>query len=159
MVEFLIPMWMAILTFIIIILYPHRKTCFQWFWKRQREREGETSVWDRNVNWLPARACPDQESNLQPGHERWPGTKPATFWSALQEHPLTNWVTPLGLYKIFNNHRICSNCLGRGLKTWAPGWGHLGLNPGSVWLWASDLPPPTLQLLHLQNRDTIVVSL
>ena len=48
---------------------------------RERERERETSMWERNINWLASCTHPDRGLNPQPGHVPWLGTEPATFRS------------------------------------------------------------------------------
>ena len=42
-------------------------------------RERETSIWERNINWLPPRR-PDQGWNPQPRYVPWPRIELPTFW-------------------------------------------------------------------------------
>ena len=62
---------------------PHLRTFFFIAFRergRKRERQKETWVQERNINWLPSRTCPDQESNPQ-------------LFNVWDDTP-TNWATP-----------------------------------------------------------------
>ena len=68
----------------------------------EEERGEETSMWERNIDWLlPVCALTkdwthdpgmwaDQESNLQPRYVLWPGIKPTTSWYAGQRSNQVN---------------------------------------------------------------------
>ena len=45
----------------------------------KRERRRETSIWERNIDWLLLTHVPDQGPGLQPSHVLWLGIKLVTF--------------------------------------------------------------------------------
>ena len=51
------------------------------FGERGRERERETLMWERNIDWLLSWTHPDRGLNLQPGYVPWAAIECANFQS------------------------------------------------------------------------------
>ena len=90
----------------------HPRTFFCCFLERERERERETSMWQRNISWLPSHTHPDWGSNLQPGYVPWLGNEPVTFrstgWCSNQQRHTSEGqvVVAFGVTKV-----NCRRCL------------------------------------------------
>ena len=69
--------------------YPHSRTFIHCF-LRDREKEREALMWERNISWLPSHMHPDQRLNPQPGymHPDWE-SNPWSF--GLSDNIPTNW--------------------------------------------------------------------
>ena len=63
---------------------------------REGERQGEISVWERNINWLLLATCPNWGPGPQLMHVPWPGIELAIFHFA-GWHPI-HWATPVRVY-------------------------------------------------------------
>ena len=66
--------------FFFFFFNPHLRTFFSLLLEREEGR-GETSMWERNINWLLSCMHPNQRSNWQPAHVLWPGIEPSDFQS------------------------------------------------------------------------------